>query len=185
MTTTSVSGHVRFEAPQKLHPADPRHPKIGNDQLGGGRFQLLQPLLCRGHSAHLVSLLLEHRDQRPANIDLVFHDEDVGTWLHEVTARGLRLFDCDRERQHHGGAVPGVLDTWNGSTMIFHDAIGDGEAQPGSAGLRRIERFKYPRESSFLMPIPVSFTEIVQPVRAVGRDVFSAAMRQSPPFGMA
>ncbi len=111
MTTTSVSGHVRFQAPQKLHTADPRHPKIGDDQLGGSRFQLLQPLLCRSHSAHLIPLLLEHRDQRPTDIDLVIDDENVCTWLHEVTAK-------DRDAPTVTGNVtttvvpiPGVLDT--------------------------------------------------------------------------
>src|SRR6185503_5020179 len=91
-----------LQAPQKLHPADTRHPKIGDDQFGRSRFQLLQPLLCRSHSAHLIPLLLEHRDQRPTDIDLVIDNENVCTWLHEVTAK-----DCD---------APTV--TWNVTTTV-------------------------------------------------------------------
>ena len=101
-----------FEPTQELHTPDPRHPKVGDDQLGGGRFQLLQPFLCRGNSAHLVPLLLEHRDQRPADIDLVIHDENVCTWLHEVTATGCASSTATGNVSTAVVPIPGVLDTW-------------------------------------------------------------------------
>ena len=52
--------------------------------------------------------------------------------------------------------------------MIFHDAIGDGETQTGSAGLRRIERFKHPRDLFFLDADPRVSHRHHEPAYAVG-----------------